>query len=58
MLAQILQLPGAEESSKGCLKFPEVSVRRADGHSDLFSSQTIGELKFLPVTDAVFRAEM
>ena len=26
-------------------KFPEVSVQRADGRSDLFSSQTLSELK-------------
>ena len=28
-------------------KLTEVSVRRADCHGDLFSSQTLGELKFL-----------
>ena len=27
-------------------KFPEVLVSRADGRSDLFSSQTLAELKF------------
>ena len=39
--------------------FPEVLVGRTDGRGDLFSPQTLGELKFfLPVTDAVFQAEM
>ena len=37
--------------------FTEVLVGRADRHGDIFSSQTLGELK-LKVTDAVFRAEM
>ena len=39
-------------------KFTDVLVRRADHRGGLFSSQTLGELKYLPVTDAVFRAEM
>ena len=43
------------DSLVGMKLFSEVSVQRADGRSDLFSSQTLGELKFLPVTDAVFQ---
>ena len=39
-------------------KFPEVSGGKADGRGDLISSQTLSELKFLPVTNAVFWAEM
>ena len=42
--------------------FPEVSVPRTDGRGDLlfcYLFSTLGDLKFfLPVTDAVFQAEM
>ena len=46
-----LEAVGLPQSREGRLfsggKFTEVSVQRADGCGDLFSSQTLGELKFL-----------
>ena len=39
-------------------KFNDVSVRRADRHSDFFQDNTVAVLNFLPKTDAVLWTEM